>query len=99
VEDYGLAPIEAMGSGRPVIARRAGGVLDTVREGLSGLFFDAPDPAALAAAVERADALPWEPAAIRAHAEQFGQDAFELRLIGFLRQALAQAGGRRGRAR
>ncbi len=39
-EDFGLVPIEAMASGAPVIAYRAGGALDTVAEGVSGVFFD-----------------------------------------------------------
>lgn len=89
VEDYGLAPVEAMASGRPVIALRAGGVLDTVVESHSGLFFDRPEPEALAAAVRAADAIDWRPAAIRAHAEAFGRPAFEARLRACLDRALA----------
>jgi glycosyltransferase involved in cell wall biosynthesis len=77
VEDYGLAPVEAMAAGKPVIARRAGGVLDTVVEGVTGVFFDDEDPAALAAAVARADAIAWRAGAIRAHALQFGRATFE----------------------
>ncbi len=88
VEDYGLAPVEAMASGRPVIARRAGGVLDTIDEGRTGLFFDDPEPADLAAAVRAADAVDWQPAAIRAHAEAFGRPAFETRLRACLQRAL-----------
>jgi glycosyltransferase involved in cell wall biosynthesis len=90
VEDYGLAPVEAMASGRPVIARRAGGVLDTVVEGVTGVFFDAPDPGALARAVERADEIDWQPAVIRDHARSFGHDVFEARLSSFLRSALVE---------
>jgi glycosyltransferase involved in cell wall biosynthesis len=84
VEDYGLAPVEAMAAGRPVVARRAGGVLDTVVDGVTGVFFDAADPAAIAAAVRRAEATAWDAAAIRAQARRFGRDVFEARLEAFL---------------
>ncbi len=93
-EDFGLAPVEAMASGRPVIARRAGGVLDTVVEGKTGLFFDRPEAGALAAAVERADEVQWEPLEIRRHAEGFGRAVFESRLQSFLEEALEA--GKRG---
>ncbi len=93
VEDFGLAPVEAMASGRPVIARRAGGVLDTVVEGRTGLFFDTPDPDALAAAVLRADEIYWDPLAIQAQARRFGRPVFEALLRDFLADAV-QAGKR-----
>lgn len=95
VEDYGLAPVEAMASGRPVIARRAGGVLDTVVEGRTGVFFDRPDPDALAQAVALAESITWDPAAIRVHAAGFGRPVFEARLTGFVGQALAEGKGTR----
>jgi len=87
VEDFGLVPVEAMASGRPVVARRAGGVLDTVAEGRTGVFFDAPDPDALAEAVRRADAIAWFPDDIRAHAGRFGRPVFEARLRDFVADA------------
>lgn len=92
VEDYGLAPVEAMASGRPVIARRAGGVLDTVDPGRSGLFFEAAEAGALAEAVLAADRIRWRSEAIRAHAEAFGRPAFESRLRACLDRALASKG-------
>lgn len=87
-EDFGLAPVEAMASGRPVVARRAGGVLDTVVEGRTGVFFDLPETEALADAVERADRTSWEPAAIRRHAGRFDRAVFESRLSRFLADSL-----------
>jgi len=99
VEDYGLVPVEAMAAGRPVIAQRAGGVLDTVVEGQTGMFFDGDDPVALAAAVRAADAIDWNAGAISAHAERFGRAPFDRRLAELLERALAdraEAGGGRG---
>lgn len=91
VEDFGLAPVEAMAAGRPVIARRAGGVLDTVLEGQTGLFFDDADPASLAQAVLAADALSWQPERIRAQAARFGVEPFRRGLLAFLETLLDPA--------
>jgi hypothetical protein len=63
-------------------------VLDTIAEGATGLFFDAPEPAALAAAVRQADAVRWDPVRIHDHALQFGRPVFEARLVAFLHGAL-----------
>lgn len=77
-EDFGLTPVEAMASGRPVIAYGRGGATETVRNGETGLFFDRPDPGALRAALDRFEAAEarFDPARIRAHAEAFGQARF-----------------------
>ena len=51
-EEFGIAAVESLASGRPVIALRSGGVLETVTAGRTGVFYeDADDPRALAAAV------------------------------------------------
>lgn len=52
-EDFGLTPIEAMSFGKPVVALRKGGALETVIEGRTGEFFDDPIPEALADAIRR----------------------------------------------
>lgn len=77
IEDFGITPLEATACGRPVVALRAGGVLDTVREGLNGVFFDEQTAEALAAALEdaRLDG-PWDCAAMAAHAARFGRERF-----------------------
>ena len=90
IEDFGLAPVEAMASGRPVIARKAGGVLDTVVPGETGLFFEADASEedrnidALAACVEEGLQIEWSPLAIREHAKQFSRQAFQKNLDAFL---------------
>ena len=68
-EEFGIAAVESLASGRPVIALRSGGVLETVTAGRTGAFYDdADDPAALAAAVagvrpgrRRSRATAWHP--------------------------------------
>jgi glycosyltransferase involved in cell wall biosynthesis len=83
-EDFGIAPLEANAAGRPVIAYRAGGALDTVVEGKTGLFFDEPTPESLAAAVRALDEANFEPAAIRQHALRFDKAAFQRELMRFI---------------
>ena len=75
-EDFGLTPLEAMGFGTPVVAIAAGGFLETVEDGISGLHFDAPDVRALCDALRRADHQDWDRAALRARAEQFSERSF-----------------------
>jgi len=87
-EDYGLAPIEAMAAGRPVIAQRAGGVLDTVIDGRTGVLFDGPDHRNLAAAISAADRIAWQPSVIASHAARFNRQRFETSLTHFLQTTI-----------
>jgi glycosyltransferase involved in cell wall biosynthesis len=75
-EEFGIAAVEAQAAGRPVIALRDGGVCETVVEGVTGTFFDAPDPDALAEAVVRFDAGAIDPQACVRNAERFGTGRF-----------------------
>jgi hypothetical protein len=74
-----------------VVAFRKGGALETVVDSTSGCFFDEQTPDALIEAVQKAVAHTWDSAAIRAHAESFGVQAFLDGLNGSLRHCLAQA--------
>lgn len=78
-EDFGITPLEANASGRPVIAYGAGGVLETVRDGVTGVLFGEQTVDALAIGVQRADGLSWNSAAIRNHAEAYDASIFEQR--------------------
>jgi len=87
-EEFGIAAVEAQAAGRPVIALRDGGVLETVAEGRTGTFFDAPTPASLIDAVQRFDPLAIDPADCRANAERFADDRFRRRFRALVDQAL-----------
>jgi glycosyltransferase involved in cell wall biosynthesis len=76
-EDFGIAPLEALASGRPVIALARGGALETLTPE-TGLFFDAPVPEALVEALGRFEAFErgFEPARARSRAELFSEERF-----------------------
>jgi glycosyltransferase involved in cell wall biosynthesis len=76
IEDFGITPLEAMALGTPVVALRAGGVLDSVVEGKTGIFFDEPSVTALRQALDQVESREWDRAAIRAHAAAFNRARF-----------------------
>lgn len=80
IEDYGLSPLEAAVFGRPSLTLRAGGYLDTVVEGVTGLHVDAPEPALVRAGLEEVERHPFDADALRAHADRFGEAGFAARL-------------------
>jgi len=79
-EDFGLTPLEANTFGRPTLCLRAGGYLDTLLPGRTGLFVEDPTPAAVAAAVHTFKTVDWSESAIRAHAQRFSPEVFASRL-------------------
>ena len=86
VEDFGITPLEAMAVGTPVVAFRAGGALDTVVDGRTGVFFDEPVVHSIRDALERAGAQKWNREQIRGHAASFSRARFEQQLMNVLQQ-------------
>lgn len=76
-EDFGITAIEAMASGRPVIAFGSGGALETVVDGVTGSFFYEQTAEAVREAVEKFDNSKFDPQTIRRHAEQFSVERFK----------------------
>jgi glycosyltransferase involved in cell wall biosynthesis len=89
LEDFGIAPVEAMAAGRPVVAFAGGGALDTVLPGITGETFGDQSAAGLAQALARFDPAAYDPAACRAQAERFSTAAFQAALTGYVGQVLA----------
>lgn len=85
-EDFGIAPLEAMASGRPVIAFNQGGALDTIIDGETGIFFKKQTPLHLKEAVEKyqKEKNKFNSEKIRQHASKFDKKEFEKKLINFL---------------
>ena len=82
-EDFGLTPVEALASGKPVVALGRGGALETV-PGFGGVFYD--EPAGLADAMERLEALERSvrPAELQAWARRFSEEEFRRKMAGLL---------------
>ncbi|HEX7530470.1 MAG TPA: glycosyltransferase [Pyrinomonadaceae bacterium] len=83
-EDFGMAPLEVNAAGRPVIAFRGGGAIETVVEGVTGVFFDQQNSLSLAQAIEEFEGLKWRQEDLRHHAEKFDRNVFAFRVLQFL---------------
>jgi len=83
-EDFGMVPLEVNAAGRPVIAYRAGGAVETVVEGVTGIFFDKPNSTALINAIEEFEIRLWNTRLMREHAEKFDRKVFSFRVLQFL---------------
>ena len=84
VEDFGITPLEAQASGRPVIAYGVGGALETVRNGSTGIFFFRQDVDSLIAGIEAFASQKWESSACRDQAARFGESRFRQEISNFL---------------
>lgn len=97
-EDFGIIPVEAMASGRPVLAYGRGGVLETVVPGVTGLLFDEQSVPAVTDAVTRfeATAATFDPERIRAHALAFDTERFKAEMRALIDRTIATHYARRG---
>ncbi len=85
-EDFGIAPVESLACGRPVIALARGGACETVEHGVSGWLVD--DEPGFATAMAEVDALPLSSAALHERAGAFGVDRFEAAMSGLVSETL-----------
>ena len=87
-EDFGIIPVEVQAAGRPVIAYRAGGAMETVVEGVTGMFFNKQEVASLQEVILAFETKEssFDPETIRQHALQFDLEVFQSRLMDFLQR-------------
>ncbi|MNQ73687.1 GDP-mannose-dependent alpha-(1-6)-phosphatidylinositol monomannoside mannosyltransferase [compost metagenome] len=83
-EDFGIAPIEALSAGLPVIAYKAGGALDYIHDGINGLFFEQQTTDSLIDALKRHQALTFETRAVTKSADAFSKQQFAQAMSDYL---------------
>lgn len=83
-EDFGMVPLEINASGRPVIAYGAGGALETVIDGATGIFFQEQTAESLASAIEEFESCRWNRGLMRRHAEKFDTRVFTAKIREFM---------------
>ncbi len=79
-DDFGMVPIEARACGTPTIAYRGGGPAETLSEGVTGCFYESPEPDQLADAVLRFEGSQWDPDLLRSSSLHYSLEAFAERM-------------------
>ena len=79
-EDFGIAPVEALACGRPVIALASGGACETVEHEATGLLVPEPTAGAFASAIRSLDDRAFDPARLRSSASRFSRPVFQQRM-------------------
>ena len=87
LEDFGITTVQAACAGRPVIAFKGGGALDTVVEGVTGAYFERQDVESLKREMRDFDTAMYEPGRIRAHALRFDVGVFKREMRAFVEAA------------
>ncbi len=88
VEEFGITAVEAQAAGRPVIAANAGGALETVVDGVTGILAQLDDPDAFAAAISGLDSLEFDPARAVGNAARFSVEEFRRRISAHVERLL-----------
>lgn len=88
-EDFGVTPVEALAARTPVIAYKAGGALDYVRDNKTGMFFDKQTVSSLKKALQNFKPR-FDHQSIRKHAQQFSSQVFRDEIAKLVRESLSK---------
>ena len=91
LEPFGIAPVEALAAGCPVVAYGVGGACDYVKDGKNGVLFDEQAPIALAEAMIRLEKLKLDRKKVAKTAEKFGEERFDKELLKFIRKCAKES--------
>ena len=80
LEDFGIVPVETQACGRPVICYGKGGVLDSVIDGVTGVYFKEQTVESLKKAIKKFEKMKFDKKVIRAHAEEFSEENFKKKI-------------------
>jgi glycosyltransferase involved in cell wall biosynthesis len=86
-EDFGIVPVEAQAAGAAVVAYGVGGAVETVTDGVTGALFAEQSESAMAAAIERFEAMQLDERAVRENAARFGRERFREQLAAVIDRA------------
>ena len=89
-EDFGITPLEAQASGRPVIAYAAGGALASIIDRVTGTFFHKQTVESLVEVLESFDERSYDPQTIRNHALEFDKPRFHRRILQFIEAKMSE---------
>lgn len=88
LEPFGIAPVEALASGCPVIAYGAGGALDYILEGKNGVLFDKQTASSLEGAMEKFEKMQFDPTKVSKTAEKFSVERFDTEIQDFVKSVV-----------
>ena len=89
-EDFGIVPVEAMAAGKPVLAYRQGGTMESVLDRVTGEFFDNQTSDAIIKVVKKFNPDKYNAQACRSQAEKFSKEKFKERIKFFVEEAWQQ---------
>ena len=90
LEDFGIVPVEALACGTPVIAFGRGGVLDSLEDGVTGVFFKEQTVHDLIAAIERFETLSFDAGVLVERARYYHPDRFAERMAALVQKTLVE---------
>lgn len=94
-EDFGIVAIEALASGRPLIAYRGGDIPEHLEEGRMGVFFDEQTSEAIVGAVQRFQGIVFDPEYIRSRVLHFDKEIFKAKIKDYVEKRVAEHLSRR----